>query len=85
MVSWLLKKREKSRDLWLVWVTKTDRRGMDVTDLRSIEETATGADFVKEVMALNEPEAEVFIEKRCSNHIYGHRDIELARRMGRIL
>jgi hypothetical protein len=79
-----LKKRDKSRDLWLVWATKADNRGREVTDLRAIEETATGADFVKEILNRDESEADVFIEKRISHHIYGHRDIQVARRFARI-
>lgn len=78
-----LRRRDKQRDIWLVWATQ-EVRGRDVTDLRSVEETATGTDFVKEILERDEPGTEVFIEKRITHHIYGHRDIEVARRFARI-
>jgi hypothetical protein len=78
-----LKRREKQRDIWLVWATM-DVRGREVTDLRAVEETSTGADFVKEILERDEPGVEVFVEKRVTHHIYGHRDIEVARRFARM-
>jgi hypothetical protein len=76
-----LRDQRRSRDVWLVWATKTDHRGAEVTDLRSIEESELGSEFVKECLAMNEPEAEVFIEKRVTHHIYAQRNIEMTRRL----
>lgn len=74
-------KPRPSRDVWLVWATRKDHRGQEVTDMRSIEETELGADFVKAILARDEPDATIWIEKRITHHIYAHRDVAMALRL----
>lgn len=79
------KARDLRRDLWLVWQSRIDNLiGRPVADLRAIEETEAGAEFVKAILKRDEPHLQVHIESRVSHHIYAWRDMALAMRFSRI-